>query len=73
MQMCFSDNTLLPYHFFTFPDTICIQPLKRCPNVNILCTQTRRGEGERGKISTKSDYVMCEYSLFLIIETFVIS
>ena len=73
MQVCFSDNTLLPYHFFTFPDTICIQSLKRCRNVNILCAQTRRGGGERGKISTNSDCVMCEYSLFQTIETLVIS
>ena len=73
MQVYFSDNALLPYHFFTFPDTICIQLLKRCRNINILCAQTRGGGGERGKISTNSDYVMCECSLFLTIETLVIS
>ena len=43
MQLCSSDNTLLPYHFFTFLDMICIQSLKRCRNVNILCTQKGRG------------------------------
>ena len=46
MQLCSFDNTLLPYHFFIFPDIICIQSLKRCRNVNILCTQKGSG-GER--------------------------
>ena len=33
MQVSSSDNTVLPYHFFTFPDIICIESLKRCRNI----------------------------------------
>ena len=62
MHVSSSDNTVLPYHFFTFPDIICIESLKRCRNILYYVFKKEEGK-ERGKINTKSDYVICECSL----------